>query len=136
MYVSFCRYSGPYELDNRLPTKTSTAIDAGDALENDTGLAPAETDDEIWGIALVDRASAANQTAIQIMLILDRAKFYGAAESGTFVLTTDYPGFCDFNSADGLLADTNTAHDWQNLFLLSSTEGIGKFTHIAQHNRL
>lgn len=136
MYVSFSRYSGPYELDNRLPTKASTALEAGEALRNNTGLAPATSDSEIWAIALQDRASVANQTAIQVMLILDRAKFYGEAEAGTFVLATDYPGFCDFNSADGLAADTDTNHDWQNAFLLSSTTGVGKFTHLSQHNRL
>ncbi len=132
MYVSFCRYSGPYEYDDRLPTKTSTALNVGDALANDTGLAPAATDNEIWGIALQAKSSAvATQASILIMVCLDRAKFYGEAESGTFVLATDFPGACDLNSADGLAADAATNKDFQNLFLLSSSQAVGKFTHLA-----
>lgn len=138
MYVSFCRYSGPYEYDDRLPTKASTALAIGDALKNDTGLAPATSDSEIWGIALQAKASSVSaQTPILIMLLVsDRAKIYGEAEAGTFVLATDYPGFCDLNSADGLAADTDSAHDWQNLFLLTTTQGVGRFTHNATSNRL
>lgn len=137
MYVSFCRYSGPYEYDDRLPTKASTVLAIGDALSNSTGLQPASTDEEIWGIALNNRVSVANQTPILIMLLVsDRAKFYGEAESGTFVLATDFPGFCDLASADGLAADVNTNHDFQNLFLLSTTQAVGRFTHNATSNRL
>ena len=134
MYVSFSRISGPYELDNRRPSKASTVIEVGDALEDDTGLAPAESDDEIFGICLEARASVANQTGFQYLVILDRAKFYGLAEAGTFVNTTDT--FCDFNSADGLAADTNSNHDWQVCYVLSTTESVGKFTHISTSNRL
>ena len=134
MYVSFSRISGPYELDDRRPSKASTVIEVGDALEDDTGLAPAESDDEIFGIALQARASAANQTGFQYLIILDRAKFYGEAEAGTFVNTTDT--FCDLNSADGLAADTNTNHDWEIAYVLSTSQSVGYFTHLANQNRL
>ncbi len=137
MYISFCRYSGPYEYDNRLPTKASTIIAVGSALSNSTGLQGASSDDEIWGVALQARASIADQAPIMIMLLTsDRTKFYGEASAGTFVLGTDFPGFCDLASATKLGADTNTNHDWQNLFLLSTTQGVGKFTHNAINNRL
>lgn len=134
MYVSFSRISGPYELDDRRPSKASTVIEVGDALEDDTGLAPAESDDEIFGIALQARASAANQTAFQYLVILDRAKFYGEAESGTFVAITDT--FCDLASADGLAGDTNSNHDWEICYVLSTTQSVGYFTHLANQNRL
>lgn len=135
MPVSFCRVSGPYEYDDRAPTKASTVIAVGDALEQDTGLAPAESDDEIHGIALEGRASIADQAPILIMLILDRAKFFGLAETGTFVSTTDGNSYVDLNSADGLAADTNTNHDWYVNYVLSTTAAIGQFTHLANQVR-
>lgn len=132
MYVSFSRFSGPYELDDVKPTKASTALEVGDALEEDTGLAPAESDDEIHGIALQAKASSVSaQTSIQTLVILPRAKFYGEAEAGTFVRATDGNTAVDLNSADGLAADTTTNKDWLVLAVLSTTQAIGQFTHLA-----
>lgn len=131
MYVSFSRYSGPYELDDTMPTKSSQVIAAGDALTDSTGLAPAATDNEIHGIALQARVSVANQTPIQIMIILDRTKFYGEAESGTFVHASDVNVPVDLASADGLAADVSTNDDWLVRKVLSTTQAIGQFTHVA-----
>lgn len=131
MYVSFSRYSGPYELDNRLPTKASTVLEVGDVLKDDTGLAPATSDSELLGLCLQARASVANQDSIMIMLILDRAKFYGAAESGTFDREDDGGLGRDLASADGIAADVNTNKDFLVSFVLSTTQAVGKFTHLA-----
>lgn len=132
MYISFCRYSGPYELDDRAPTKASTALAVGDALIEDTGLSVAVSDGEIQGIALQAKAVGVTaQTPIMVLQILPRAKFYGAAESGTFVTATDGNTFVDLASADGLAADTSTNDDWLVKFVLSSSEAVGQFTHLA-----
>lgn len=135
MYISFSRISGPYELDDRMPTKASTVLAVGDALKEDTGLGPATSDAEIVALALQDRVSVANQTPIQTLIILDRAKFYGVAEAGTFVSTSDANIACDLNSADGLAADTSSNKDWIVMYVLSTTQAVGKFTHLASAQR-
>lgn len=130
--ITFCRISGPYEYNDVFPTKASTAIDVGDALKENTGLAPATTDTEIVALALQAKASSVSaQTSILTMIILDRAKFYGVAEAGTFVRETDGAKAVDLNSADGLDADATTNKDWLVYQVLTTTEAIGKFTHLA-----
>lgn len=131
MNISFSRFSGPYELDSTRPTKASTVIAIGDALADSIGLTPAATNNEIHGLALQDRASVANQTAILTLIILPRAKFFGLAEVGTFVHATDVNTAVDLNSADGLAANTTTNKDWLVRKVLSTTQAIGQFTHLA-----
>lgn len=112
MPVSFSKWSGPYELDDRWITTASAAIDVGDALENNTELQTAESGDKIAAVALEAKASSdATTDPIQYMVVYPgRTKFFATRESGTLA-QADEKTKVDLASPDGINADVTTNGD-------------------------
>ena len=133
MYVSFSRWSGPYDYDKLLPTKASAAIDIGDALKDDTGLAGLTTGVQAVAIALQAKlVGDATQNSILTMLLNNgRTKLYGSAETGTLVKATDAGHRVDISSPDGLAADVTTKGDFFVNQVLSTLTGVGKLVILA-----
>lgn len=135
MPVSFSKFSGPYDLDDRQLTKASTLITAGNALKEDTGLAPATSGTEVFGIALATKAAAvAAQTPILIMWAYpNRTRFYGARGSGTLA-AADVNTRVDFSSAAALACDVTTNKDFLLMVRLSADEAVGIFSNTVTVN--
>lgn len=135
MPVSFSKISGPYELDDRWLTKASTQIDVGDAMKEDTGLAPATSGAKVLAVALEEKSSAvAAQTPIQYMLVYPgRTKFFGTRESGTLTQAEEKT-FLDLASADGFAGDVSTNDDLFIYARLDADSAIVQFADPASLN--
>lgn len=135
MPVSFSRFSGPYEYDDRQLTKASTAIAVGNALRENTGLAPAISGSEIFGIAMQAKASSVSaQTPILIMWAYpNRTRFYGARGSGT-LSAADVNTRVDLSSEAALACDVTTNKDFLLTVRLSADEAVGMFSNTVTVN--
>lgn len=137
MPVSFSKWSGAYELDDRWNTTASATIDVGDALENDTTLATAESGDKICAVALEAKASSDNTTdPIQYMIVYPgKTKFFATREAGTLT-AADERKRCDLNSPDGLAVDTTTNGDCFIYAFLDSDSCVILFSDPATLNAI
>lgn len=131
--VSFARISGPYEYDDRLPTKASTAIAVGDVLDcPSTGLQGADAGDSVVALALQAKAvgDATQDSILTLLLFGERQKFYGIAEAGAFDREDDGGQTRDLNSPDGIAANTSSQNDWLVLYVLDADEAVGRFVNL------